>query len=417
MKTYDNIYPQVYDFESLYNGYLRARKGKRHHVEVLKFERNLESELIHLQNELIWGQYKTGVYREFYVYEPKTRLVAALPFRDRVVQHSLVGAVEFIWEKRFINHSYACRPGRGMHSGALQAQKWLRKVERNHGRVYVLKADIRKYFPSINHDIILKLFARRIACKRTMKLLEEIIRSWGPGLPIGNLTSQLAANVYLHELDQHVKQDLREPLYMRYMDDWLIVHNDKKHLHQMWQHLEQWLKENLALDLNGKTQVFPVGAKNGRALDFLGYRMWTTHRRLRNGSVRRMKSRLKIMQKEYAAGKIDGQHIRNRISSWIGHAKFADTYRIRSMLLGSACFQRAANCEVTTPQKTPLAPDFSQFIMTPIYPVKPHQEASCPINTTTVFECSKSTKALAPFVPLQPPLSALWPPRPKRQQA
>lgn len=407
MKTYDNIYPHVYDFESLYHGYLRARKGKRHHAEVLKFERNLESELIHLQNELIWGQYKTGAYREFYVYEPKTRLVAALPFRDRVVQHSLVGAIEPIWENRFINHSYACRPGRGMHSGALQAQKWLRKVERSHGRAYVLKADVRKYFPSINHDIILSLFKRRIACKRTMKLLEDIIRSWGPGLPIGNLTSQLAANVYLHELDQHVKQDLREPLYMRYMDDWIIVHHDKKHLHQMWRHIEQWLKENLALELNGKTQVFPVGTKNGRALDFLGYRMWTTHCRLRKGSVRRMKSRLKIMQKEYAAGKINERHIRNRISSWIGHAKFADTYRIRSMLLGSARFQRSSNCEAGTAQKPPLAPDFSAFIMTPIYPGKPDQEASCQINITTEYGCSKSTRAPVPSALLQQPLSAL----------
>jgi retron-type reverse transcriptase len=344
MKTYDNLYPNIYDFESLYNGYLKARKGKRHHAEVLKFESNLEGELIQLQNELIWGQYHTGQYREFYVYEPKTRLVAALPFRDRVLQHSLVAAIEPIWENRFIHHSYACRPGRGMHSGALQAQKWLRQVERNHGRAYVLKADVRKYFPSINHDILLAMLARRIKCQRTMALLSAIIHSWGPGLPIGNLTSQLAANVYLHELDQEVKQGLRERFYMRYMDDWIIVHHDKQHLHQLRRHLEQWLKDNLALELNDKTQVFPVGTRNGRALDFLGYRMWTTHRRLRTGSVRRMKSRLKIMQREYAKGKIGPEEIRNRINSWVGHAKFADTYRIRSMLLSRARFIRPGSC-------------------------------------------------------------------------
>jgi len=231
-----------------------------------------------------------------------------------------------------------------MHSGALQAQKWLRQVERNHGRAYVLKADVRKYFPSINHDILLAMLARRIKCQRTMALLIAIIHSWGPGLPIGNLTSQLAANVYLHELDQEVKQGLRERFYMRYMDDWIIVHHDKQHLHQLRRHLEQWLKDNLALELNDKTQVFPVGTRNGRALDFLGYRMWTTHRRLRTGSVRRMKSRLKIMQREYAKGKIGPEEIRNRINSWVGHAKFADTYRIRSMLLSRARFIRPGSC-------------------------------------------------------------------------
>lgn len=343
MKTYSNLFPLVYDFENLYQGYLRARRGKRHHAEVLKFEANLEGELIQLQNELIWGEYRTGQYREFYVHEPKTRLVAALPFRDRVVQHSLVAAIEPIWENRFIHHSYACRPGRGMHAGALQAQHWLREVERKHGKAYVLKADVRKYFPSINQDILLAMLARRIKCQRTMALLTEIINSWAPGLPIGNLTSQLCANVYLHELDHYVKQHLREHRYIRYMDDWVIIHHDKAHLHKLRRHLEGWLKTNLALELNGKTQVFPVATRHGRALDFLGYRMWTTHRKIRKGSVRRMKARLKHMRYEYARGKIGPQEIQNRINSWIGHAKFADTWRIRSVVLNGARFRRRSN--------------------------------------------------------------------------
>lgn len=341
-KTYKNIYPRVYDFEALYQAYRRARRGKRQHAEVLRFERNLEGELIQLQNELIWGEYETGPYRRFYVFEPKKRLVAALPFRDRVVQHALVAQIEPIWEARFINHSYACRPGRGMHAGADTAQRWLREVKRKHGHVYALKADIAGYFANIDHDMLYNLLARRIACRPTLRLIAAILDTWQPGLPIGNLTSQLWANVYLHALDEHVKHDLREHRYMRYMDDWLIVHHDKAHLHALRDHLEQWLWRNLRLRLNNKTQVFPVGAHHGRALDFLGYRIWTTHRKIRKDSVKRMTRRLRHMQRQYAAGRIDLADIHLRIASWLGHVSHADSYRIRRKLLSRTAFIRTA---------------------------------------------------------------------------
>lgn len=340
MKTYNHLFPKVYDFENLHQAYLRARRGKRGQAEVLRFERDLEGELIQLQNELIWGEYQTGPYRRFHVYEPKPRLVAALPFRDRVVQHSLVAAIEPIWESRFIHHSYACRPGRGMHSGADQAQQWLREVKALHGRVYVLKADVAKYFPSIDHGILLEMLGRRIACKPTMRLIESIMDTWHPGLPIGNLTSQLWANIYLHELDSFVKNDLGVRRYMRYMDDWLVVHHDKEYLHALRRVLEDWIWERLRLRLNNKTQVFPVGQRHGRGLDFLGYRMWTTHRRLRRDSVKRMKRRLKGLEKAYSEGLIEFPEIRQRLASWVGHAAHADSYRIRAKVLGEAVFKR-----------------------------------------------------------------------------
>ena len=143
-KTYKNIYPAIYSFESLYEAYLRARKGKRYRSEVLRFAGHLEGNLIQLQNELIWKMYKTGRYREFYIYEPKLRLVAALPFRDRVIQHALVAAIEPIWESRFIFDSYACRVGKGTHAGADRAQYFLRREQQRSGRIYILKGDINK---------------------------------------------------------------------------------------------------------------------------------------------------------------------------------------------------------------------------------------------------------------------------------
>ncbi|HEJ4320077.1 RNA-dependent DNA polymerase [Alcaligenes faecalis] len=351
-KTYNGIYPNVYSFEALHAAYIRARRNKRDRREVQRFEQDLEGNLIQLQNELIWGMYKTGRYRTFEVYEPKQRTVAALPFRDRVVQHALVAAIEPIWERRFIHDSYACRPGRGTHRGADRAQAMLRKVKRQHGRVYVLKADIAKYFYSIDHGVLKALLRKRIRCKQTLALLDSIIDSTADpgdphpvGLPIGNLTSQLFANLYLHELDEFVKHELREKHYIRYMDDFMIASHDKAHLHEVRAIIERFLWERLRLKTNAKTQVFPVGERNGRALDFLGYRIWTTHRRIRKSSISRISRTLKHLRKRYAAGKVELSKIKESVMSWIAHASHAETFGLRNKLLGSIPFSRGEGPE------------------------------------------------------------------------
>lgn len=349
-KTYKNIFPQIYSFEALHSAYLKARRGKRNNPEVQQFEQDLEGNLIHLQNELIWGAYKIGAYHVFKVYEPKERNVAALPFRDRVVQHALVAAVEPIWERRFIADSYACRVRRGTHRGADRAQGMLRNIQREHGKVFVFKADIRKYFQSIDHEILKKLLSKRIACPQTLALFAHIIDSaneihaeFGVGLPIGNLTSQLCANIYLHELDEFVKHGLREKNFCRYVDDFLVVHHDKAHLHQIRILIERFLWDRLRLKTNAKTQIFPVGERFGRALDFLGYRMWTTHRRLRKSSISRITKTLRRLKKQYAEGKVTLERVRQSVASWVEHARRAETYGLRSKLLGSFVFTRPGN--------------------------------------------------------------------------
>lgn len=346
-KTYNNLYPEIYSFENLHAAYLRARRGKRDRIEVQRFELDLEGNLIQLQNELIWGEYRTGAYRKFIVTEPKERIVAALPFRDRVVQHAIVGVIEPIWERRFIADSYACRPGKGTHKGADRAQAMLRKVKREHGHVFVLKADISKFFYSIDHGAIKSLVRRRIACKRTLSLIDNIIDSTATlgdpnpvGLPIGNLTSQLFANIYLHELDEFVKHGLREKLYMRYMDDFCVVHHDKDHLHRARALIEQFLWQRLRLKTNAKTQVFPVGVRHGRAMDFLGYRIWTTHRRIRKSSISRISRTLRKMRRLYSLGKVSMEKIGESVKSWIAHASHAESYGLRKKLLGSFAFVR-----------------------------------------------------------------------------
>lgn len=337
-KTYKNIYPRVYSFDALYQAYLRARADKRHRGEVLRFADRLEENLIQLQNELVWGTYHTGEYRTFYVHEPKKRLVAALPYRDRVVQHSLVAAIEPVWERMFIADSYACRVGKGTHAGANRAQAFLRRALRQHGCAICLKGDIHQYFPSIDHCVLKKLIRKRIACPETLWLCDEIIDSSskmsgtpGRGIPIGNLTSQLFANIYLHELDLFVKHELREPHYMRYMDDFIVVGDDKAHLHRVRREIADFLEASLRLHLNGKTQVFDI---KHAGLDFLGYRIWPTHRLLRKSSIRRMRRKLKAMRRKYCAGVIDRAQIDATVHSWVAHAMHADTYRLRARLFG-----------------------------------------------------------------------------------
>lgn len=344
-KTYNGLYPAIYSFESLHAAYLRARRGKRNRAEVQRFEHDLEGNLIQLQNELIWGTYRTGKYRQFTVQEPKERIVAALPFRDRVVQHSLVEVIDPIWERRFIAESYACRVGRGTHKGADRAQVMLRKVKREHGAVLVMKADIAKFFYSIDHGILKTLVRRRIACKKTLVLIDAIIDSTvrdgiHVGIPIGNLTSQLFANVYLHELDEFVKHGLREKQYARYMDDFIIVHHDKAHLQQARVLIEQFLWDRLRLKTNAKTQVFPVGIFHGRALDFLGYRIWTTHRKLRKSSIQRITQTMKKLQRLYADGRVTLGRVRQSLISWLGHARHAETRGLQGKLLDSFVFKR-----------------------------------------------------------------------------
>jgi RNA-directed DNA polymerase len=338
--TYSDLFPRIYEFENLYEAYRLARRGKRAKHDAIRFRANLEGNLIELQNQLIWKTYRTGAYRKFTIFEPKEREIASLPFRDRVLQHALVRVIEPIWQCRFIDDSYACRPGKGTHAGADQAERFLRIVQRNSGQAYALKADVAQYFASIDHQVLIGLLRKRIGCSLTLDLLREIIDSNGQrvGLPIGNLTSQLFANIYLHELDQFVKQGLRERYYLRYMDDFCVIGPDRGKLHEIRRQAEEFLSVSLKLRLNRKTQVFPVRASRGRALDFLGYRIWPTHRKLRKASERRMRRALKKFVALNQRGSIDLQRVRASVASWVGHAHHADTYRLRARLFDEASF-------------------------------------------------------------------------------
>lgn len=360
MKKYKNLYSAIYDFENLYGAYRDARKGKKHRNEVLEFSVNLEENLIQIQNELIWKTYKVSPYRQFFVYEPKRRLIMALPFRDRVVQWAIYRVLHPLIEKRFIRDSYACRIGFGTHKALGRLREWLKYLSKQGQPVYTLKMDIAKYFYRIDHDILMRILRRLIEDADLLWLLEEIIRCnhtkfgislqdldygeliGGVGMPIGNLTSQMFANIYLNEADQFAKHQLREKYYIRYMDDILNLGPDKRHLWQVKNEMERFLQEELNLQLNRKTGISTIS----QGVDWVGYRVWPTHIRLRKTTAKRMKRRLRRLQKLYAQGEVSIEEVNSTVQSYMGQLKHCDSFNLRTKLFEELLFVRKNVTEV-----------------------------------------------------------------------
>ncbi|MGO2497791.1 MAG: reverse transcriptase domain-containing protein [Vibrio litoralis] len=327
------LYEQIYQFENILSAAYQCRKGKSKKQSTLDFFDNLEENVIQIQNELMWNEFTVSPYHHFFVFEPKRRLISAPTFYDRVAHRAIYNIIEPICDKTYIYDSYACRRNKGAHKGADRAQAMIRKVERKHGKAYVFKADIYRYFSSIDHEILKRLVAIKIKCTRTQALLNYIIDHSpsdgdGVGIPLGNLTSQVFANIYLNELDRFMKHTLKVKNYCRYMDDFVVISGDKKELHRIRNLTEEFVNSELKLKFNSKTQVFPIGKKNGRALDFLGYRMYGDHRLLRKSSVKRIKRKITKYRKLYSAGELSVSCVGKKIQSWIGHASHANSFSL-----------------------------------------------------------------------------------------
>ena len=331
MKTYNNLFNDVCSFENLHLAYLKARRCKRYRKEILKFSYNLEKNLLRLRSELKNQVYHHDPYREFTVNDSKKRRIKTAPFQDRVVHHALCNIIEPIFDKGFIFDSYACRKEKGTH----RAIKRLEKFLRSNKNLYVLKCDISKYFASIEHQILLELIKKRIADQKALWLVKEILNSTyekklGTGIPIGNLTSQLFASIYLNELDQFVKHKLRIKYYLRYMDDFLILDFEKKKLHQIKEEIREVLQNRLKLELHPKkANVSPID----KGIDFLGYRIFGNYRLLRKSTVKRFVKRTGIYQKRLREGILSKEKFNNSLQSWIAYAKFGNSWRLRRKLL------------------------------------------------------------------------------------
>lgn len=326
MKREGNLMPQICTYENALSAYNKARQCKRYRIEVLKYEHNREENLLRAVDELKNLSYVPGDYRVFEVYEPKKRLIMALPFHDRVVHHMIVSKIEPVFERKFIHHSYACRKGKGEHAASDQLSRWLYNEEVLNGkRIYALKGDIYHYFQSIDHDILKREVRRSIKDKNLLVLTDRIIDHNGSfpdgvGIPVGNLTSQLYANVYLNKLDMFVKTELHVDKYMRYMDDFILLSDDIDELRYWLGEIDIFVNGQLNLRLNKNTTI--VCAKNG--VDFVGYRHWNSTKKVRKGAIRRMR----ILLKDYKNGNVSEEFVEKSFQSRIGGMQHADTYHL-----------------------------------------------------------------------------------------
>lgn len=325
-----SIHDAICSYDNILKAYNKARKCKRYRKEVMRFTDRKEEKLERVRMDIKNLTHEPSEYRYFKVYEPKERQIMALPFYDRVVQHAIVNILEPIFNKRFIEHSYACRKGKGMHAASDTLYKWLYDWDKYHDEpLYAIKADIHQYFRSINHEVLKREIRRVIKDESTLVLVERIIdhngnMPDGTGIPVGNLTSQLFANIYLNKLDQFIKHELGAKYYIRYMDDFIILSPDKAQLKEWLEKIEEFINNELRLELNPKTTI--LCNKNG--IDFVGYKHRATHRKVRPDSVKRMKKKIK----KYKAGKITKEQLQKSVTSWTGHAAHADSYHLREKI-------------------------------------------------------------------------------------
>lgn len=353
MKRYGNLYPRICSYENLELAFRNARKGKAKKDYVIEFEANLEENLRRLKEELENLAYSPAPMDTFIICDPKTRRISASHFRDRVVHHALINVIGPIFESSFIHDSFANQKGKGTHSAILRFEKFMRKVSpswkprtgnrkqktvrppqrgnRNAVVGYALKADIRHYFDTVDQGILLQIIQRRIKDRHVLWLIGKILENHkcavaGKGMALGNLTSQYFANVYLNELDYFVKHDLKAECYIRYVDDFVILHRNREVLETWGQEIDRFLKENLKIELHPeKTAVVPLW--NGITL--LGFRVFRHCRLLKKSNARRIWGRLERFKEKCDAGEMSRKDVVRSLNGWLAYAKFANSYNLR----------------------------------------------------------------------------------------
>ena len=331
-------------WNNLFLAWQKASKGKRGKAEVALFEYQLEDNLLLLQEKLRTGQWRPAGYHSFYIHDPKRRLISAAPFADRVVHHALCNLTEPLFERSFVADSFANRIGKGNHRALDKAQYYAKRFR------YVLSVDVRKFFPSIDHAILFRLLSRKIVDENLRQLVAQIIESGQgvlgeetnnegfpeddlidlmrpKGLPIGNLTSQLWANVYLNPLDHYIKRSLRCQAYVRYVDDMLLFSNEKKVLWE-WLNKVQIYLYTLRLHLHRGAHPRPITEGVG----FLGFRVFPYRRRLKRRKGIQYQRHLHQLLADYQQGLIEMDNVLDSVMAWNNHVSYGNTIGLRKQL-------------------------------------------------------------------------------------
>lgn len=323
MKRIGRLFDSIASFENLYRAYLRARRGKRDRASVDRFSFDLEREIIALRGELLSGTYRPGPLFTFTIQDPKRRSIAAAPFRDRVLHHAILTVLEPHFERGLDPDSFACRKGLGLDA-ALERAKALARHS-----AWALKSDIERCFQSIDHRVLEDLLARRFKDAPLLDLLGRIIDhggKGGKGLPIGSLTSQWFANIYLGELDRHVRHELRPRGYLRYMDDFALFEADRRRLIEDRRRISGWLEESLHLRLKeSATQI----SRTDHGWPFLGFRVTRTGLRLRRGTWKRFRAGVGSVFHDYRRGRLSLEDLVRSVECRIAHLERAPTRGLR----------------------------------------------------------------------------------------
>ncbi len=314
------------------------KRGKRKRKDVQLFERHLEDQIFALHEDLRELRYEHGSYHSFHVFDPKERHISGACVRDRLVHQMVYSVLTEVFDKRFIFHSLSSRLGKGTHLGIFHLDRMIGKVSRNGKHpCFAMKMDIRRFFDNIDHAILKNLLRKVVHDEKVLTIIDVIIDSFAVrktssgslGVPLGNVTSQLFANVYLHELDDFIKQDLRERFYLRYCDDFIILSQSEDHLRSRLILIESFLRKRLHLELHPKKIVI---SKLSQGIDFVGYVLFSQYRRLRATTRRRLKRRLHEAYEDYREEKVTAEAMNQKLQSYLGILSHANEHTLSEAL-------------------------------------------------------------------------------------
>ena len=334
MKTYKQLWKKLCTIENLEEAYWNARKHKTMNPRIKKFDEHYQLHIVTLFRELRTKTYEPKPLRKFVLRDPKTRTICVSDFRDRIVHHALVNVLHPIFDPRFIADSFASRVNKGTLPALKRFDVFKRRVTKNGTRrAFVLKCDIKKYFENVNHETLVRIIRERINDQDIEWIIRKILNNYetdtpGTGMPLGNWTSQFFANIYLDKLDQFVKHDLEVKHYIRYVDDFVILHESKRTLEHYLERIKTKLEE-LELELHpNKCAITPLD----RGASFLGFRVFQHHKLVRVRNRRKIERRIAELLNEHAIGLIDAQRVLESLRGWSAYAMHGNTYKFRKQL-------------------------------------------------------------------------------------
>lgn len=333
-KKFDNLFESIASEANIDNAYKKTQKGDMKYKRgSLRFSQDVTMNLSALRQRIVSGKYIPGEYHCFRVYEPKERLIYAPAFEDKIVQHMINNVLKDIYKPCFIYDSYSCIEGKGTHACVERVQHFLRRAKRNYGpEAFIVKMDVSKFFYSMDREILKQLLRKKIKCRQTLRLLDTVIDSSPSaiGLPLGNLTSQLFANIYLNELDNFCKRKMRLKYYVRYADDMLAIAPGRDQAKKTLAWVKSFVERYLLLNLHPeKSKVFPLS----QGVNVVGFKTYPTHRLLRNDCKKKIKRKLKKIPRLICEGEMTTEKANQMVGSWSGHARHGNSHYFIQRLL------------------------------------------------------------------------------------